>query len=500
MRQTPPTELPPWQQGIVLLALCALCSVLLLNLQFADYDLFARIAVGRLIERDAAIPLTDVFSFSETKAIWYDHEWLSGLVFYQAAKVAGDWGLLAVSLGSLFLTAYFSFIVQQGFVRAPLIGALLLAISFASSIGMWAAIVRSHVTSFLFFAMLLFLLERLRQHRSRLAAALIVCIFAVWSNMHGGFVVGFGLLGVYFSVALLKRHPERSLLFATGLASTLALLINPYGPGYLHFIVEAVSKSRPTIDEWSALPPHPWDIIAQGHSVFLLFFALLVAAILWGRKTLRLEGIIFCCFACAYGVTHVRLLPFFYISCSVFLLPLVSAVLAKAPQRYEVPLQRLIVLFSCGALVCTTYLLIPRLRNFAVDTSAYPVQQMQWLRENYPAGRVLGNFNIGSFLLWRGYPEFLVAVDGRYEEVYEDVVVERVQFALSRKHPEADGYLQKINPDFVILCGEERQRGLPSEWIEAYAEQPCSVYVKEVPVGGYSTTAARVTNVWRPHF
>lgn len=54
----------------------------LLSPSEADPDLFARVAVGRLVQAHGAIPLIDPFAFTPTLPLWIDHEWLSGVVFW----------------------------------------------------------------------------------------------------------------------------------------------------------------------------------------------------------------------------------------------------------------------------------------------------------------------------------------------------------------------------------------------------------------------------------
>src|SRR5690349_7441932 len=58
----------------------------------ADPDLFARVAMGRLVDRDGRVPVSDPFAFTPKKPVWIDHEWLAGAVFWNVARLGGDTG------------------------------------------------------------------------------------------------------------------------------------------------------------------------------------------------------------------------------------------------------------------------------------------------------------------------------------------------------------------------------------------------------------------------
>ena len=68
---------PMW---VCLLPVWALFFLLLFMQQGADPDLFARVAMGRLIHTSMSIPMQDPFAYTPVKDIWIDHEWLSGLL------------------------------------------------------------------------------------------------------------------------------------------------------------------------------------------------------------------------------------------------------------------------------------------------------------------------------------------------------------------------------------------------------------------------------------
>ncbi len=105
----------------------------------------------------------------------------------------------------------------------------------------WAA--RPHLITLLAVALLLFFLEP-GERRPRLW--LLFLLFMVWANLHGGFVFGLTLLGIYLAGSLAEWRwgsdpalwKERSRYYALALlVAGLGTLMNPNGPAlHLHII------------------------------------------------------------------------------------------------------------------------------------------------------------------------------------------------------------------------------------------------------------------------
>lgn len=492
-----------WRRAtIISLALFSVCYFLnlLTALHFVDYDLFARLAVGRLIFMQGEVPLQDVFSFSETKPVWYDHEWLAGLSFYAILQDFGELGLFSLSILAAVATFVFLYLAQQKQENSPKLGIILLFVVAILSVGMWAAVVRAQIVSFFFFALEIWLLTSFRISAKRRYIVVLPLIFLLWANSHGGFIVGAGFLAISVLIALIEKREGRVSLLIAAVVAAITPSINPYGLGYLYFLFNAIGKDRPLIDEWTPLPLNPLEMIAKGHSGFLLFAALVLVGVCLHWRKIPKEGSVFCLFALFYGVSHQRLLPFFYCSAAVFFLPTITAIGAHIAESKKEAVSRVTEVLSLCAGAWALWLgiqLYSNIDSFKINISPYPVAAMNWLSCQYSGGRILSSFNSGSFVLWRGYPNFLVAVDGRYEEVYEDEIVKQVQISLSRIHPGRDAALAEINPDFVLRCGVENERELPSEWLEVYRDDKCSVAAKQAVEEEEDCSES---SVWIPNF
>ena len=120
------------------------------------------------------------------------------------------------------------------------------------------------------------------------AFTLLVCpplILLLWANLHGGFVIGLVLIGVFTLAAVVDwiRHcinaaVVRSLV-ASLLLSILATLVNPYGWRIYQYAFSLTARVMPRhIEEWMPPPMNQW----MGKA--LVASALLVAGLHFFRR------------------------------------------------------------------------------------------------------------------------------------------------------------------------------------------------------------------------
>src|SRR6185369_9494126 len=136
------------------------------------------------------------------------------------------------------------------------------------------ALDRPFLITFLLLAIVLVILDSGRR------LWLLPPILLIWANCHGGFFLGWIVLGAYSAEAVLLRRPARMLW----LMSALALAVSGLNPnGYrIPWILLAYRNSYQTsrLLEWS--PPVLWPL--HWYSV-LLFGA--AATLLWVRRRVR---------------------------------------------------------------------------------------------------------------------------------------------------------------------------------------------------------------------
>ena len=231
-------------------------------------DLFWHLSAARwIITHGGRVPRTDVLSFTKYGAPWIDFEWGTQLFWYGVNLVGGLWGLWV--LKALLLIGAFwpvdGLLREKGASNTARAGALTLWIA-----AMLAQTdLRADLTSVMFFAIIL---RRLELRRTSFLFGF--GLFALWANLHGGFILAFGL---YALAAFAAPSFE---LAAEAMGAFLGTLINPYGLGiYRVLFAHASDPAVRSVMEWG--PP-------SAHNPFqapLLLAMAVVLGLAWaGRK------------------------------------------------------------------------------------------------------------------------------------------------------------------------------------------------------------------------
>ncbi len=232
------------------------------------------IRTGQLILAMHAVPHVDPFSSSMAGRPWFAWEWLYDLLVGWLERVAGLNGVVlftALIIGGVFSWT-FRLLVQRG---TNVLLALILVL-LAASASMIHFLARPHVVSWLFTVLYVWILES-SEENSRLW--LLPPLMLVWVNVHGGFLVGFALLAIYWIAAAwlwlrfsqwptedrfeevlrrIRAGRRVRILARTGILSAAVTLINPYGyklhPSYLSLSFEPFpngSHRRVSVSEFS---------------------------------------------------------------------------------------------------------------------------------------------------------------------------------------------------------------------------------------------------------
>lgn len=425
------------------LIIAIICCGLLLSNYLLDPDLFARLAVGRLIDQLSYIPLIDPFAFTPKKPVWIDHEWLSGYIFYQIYSLFFDPGLFIFKLLTAAITIVILIRAQTLYAPKRTFTALFLSLLILVDCNyIWASTVRSQVFTYLFLSIYLYFFVYYLKSKDRKLFLLMPAYMLLWCNMHGGFVVGLGLHFLFLVFCVRRDFVFHAILF---LSSVSVTAINPYGfYAYWEYIVNAVFMTRSSISEWSPLPFDSSSLIP------LLVIALSVRALLARKR--RFFVYAFYAVALYFAVSHQRHVAIFYFITLVFLsdsFDIFSKVKVFSKESLRVSFSLVIFMFAAFFTAQIGSLLVAA-DNFQFAYDNYPENAVKYLSRHQPGGKLLVNFNDGSFALWNLYPKFLISLDGRYEELYPDSTVELVSDALNCSSKTQAVSLQKVNPDYIL--------------------------------------------------
>ena len=408
-------------------------------------DFWWHLRTGQIIVETKSIPTTDLFSFTRAGLPWTNQSWLMQVLFYLLYQAGGlpliiFWHALTISAGYM-LVELACLRSNSGQARAAA-----LAVIAAAAIGLANWNVRPQSASFLLFGALVFVLETHRVRGGRILWALPP-LFVLWVNLHGGFVFGIGLLGIYVLAGWGKDWwTERSLrvetrrLLVVGVVSVLALSLNPAGPlGILHYVL---GFFRNHTTQSLNIEFMPLNMRQADGAIFFSVVILLLLIAYARRVTVSPFRVVAMLVFGAYSLYSRRVAPWFGMAAA----PAFAAVLTQrlgparvggVPGRGK-PLFNYVLVGLLGLVVLTTlpwlrpYLPLSPARRAYVTTAETPVQATQVLCQHGDKARVFDDIAYGSYLIW-ACPTVPVFMDTRFElypdEMWQDyLLIIRAQF------------------------------------------------------------------------
>lgn len=474
------------------------CYFLSINSNHADYDLWHRMALGALFFQNGHLPEQDVFAYTPVKAVWIDHEWGAGILFYWLGQTFGDHGLILFKFACAAGVVALIFLIQKQLAADRFRYGLLYSI--LACLVIWPGFIttlRAQVFTYLFFTLWIYLLEKIRRNQYGLAW-LLPATMIVWSNVHGGSTAGVGLVVLYLAGELLNGNRPFRYVVTLG-AVIAASLINPYGISCWQHIVEATTMDRPYLLEWTPYDPFGWrpDQVA-----FNLFFLIMAgSALFWLTKSPRkIDWVKVLVVSVTLYLTakHTRHLVFWGIAVSIFchdsyirMADLFSGRLHRAvakilPESFF-PVWNL-TRHLAGYGIFSVFLLIQTVGmpvKVSVPEYKYPLGGIAFIQENGLRGNLMLPFRWGGYAQWKLYPQCLVSLDSRFELVYQNETYTDIMrfFRDPARLDSFQGVLEKYPPDIVmVLPGTETEKRLVSlsAWVPVYRDRYSAVYL---PVG-----------------
>jgi hypothetical protein len=247
----------------------AILSLVLTVQPFRDSDVWWHLAMGRYILAHG-IPSTEPFSFLHAANPWVGQQWLYEVGLARAVGIGGP-GLASLLMGIVGSSALLIATLSIPPDRRPsgpwmAAGLLLSALVAAQFVG-----VRGQVISLFFAAVVLYVLMRWRRGSTRVLL-LLPPLFALWANLHAGFVIGLGIAVLaLLAVRGVDRRSRRLLALSIG-AAALATLANPAGPGLWGYVGATFTNPTVTgvVTEWQSPDFHNvWLRIFEVEAVLL---------------------------------------------------------------------------------------------------------------------------------------------------------------------------------------------------------------------------------------
>ncbi|HEX7422388.1 MAG TPA: hypothetical protein VF311_00665 [Terriglobales bacterium] len=533
--------LPSVRDIIFLFLFWSLLAGPLSNRPLADADIGWHIRTGEQILATHSLPRTDPFSSTMQGQPWFAWEWLYDIllgILHQACGLNGVVWLCALLVAAIF-ALLFSQLLKRG-TGLLLAVVLMLLAEAASTIHLYA---RPHIVSWLFSLLWWVALERWdrREHVSlpRWMPWFFPASMLLWVNLHGGWLFGMALLGIYMLAAFVESvraqdalaairiaHRARAMA-AAWVASAMATLVNPFG-WRLHAHIYRYLGDRylmNRIDEFRSPDFHGW---AQRCFAVILVLVLIAFAgnrlsgnplsdnRLPGNRKLRLSHLLVVLLAAYTGFYSSRNLPV-----SSMLLVLVAgpilwgnfASLADKPGAWQWvrkctariskfsdrmgaqemqlrlhlwPVVSVALAFAIclqGGWLGSRQLIHAQLIHAQFDPQKMPVAAVTFLQKE-SAGKqpstepVFSTDAWGGYLIYRMYPERKVVVDDRHD-LYGSGRI-RQYLILTQAEPGWQSVLEQWQIRTALLPADSTLanllRELPRDWRVTYQDNVAVVF------------------------
>ncbi len=411
-----------------------------------DGDPARHIRVGETILRSGLF-YHDPFSFTKAGAPFVPYEWLSEVADGLSVRVAGLPGLIVLT-GAILAVTYALVtrtLVRRGVAPIVAIPTLLLALAIGSE--HWHA--RPHLWTLLGAAALMELIDRGADPRRSdspraawSAAWPIIPLFAIWANLHGGFLYGLFVLAAVVvgdRIEMLYAPAPDVMVWRGALvrhgamlaAAVFAAMLTPSGPRLYVHTLGYLGDTYLVNNTQEYMSP---DFHVARFALIAIVLATSTLAILPRRASFPTLGVV--AINLAFSLTSGRNIPLF----GVVALPLVAQELERAlvawvpgwSRRLGRPIRgvnpaRLALGWPAAAIVAmfmlarTTSGTVQPADQFAArstlfpttfNPAVFPVRAVAAAREARLGGRMFHEFTWGGYILY-AWPEQRVFIDGQ---------------------------------------------------------------------------------------
>jgi hypothetical protein len=457
-----------------------------------DSDTWWHLATGKYIWQNHRLPVPDPFSFTTdtgtpvypgeltTRHFNLTHEWGMELSYYLVQASTGFAGLV---LFRTFLLAFFC--GMAGWLAARRSGSFYRGVAasvIASSIAAGFTADRAYLATFVMVTITIAVFE------TRRGLWLLPPAFLIWANCHGGYVMGWAVVGAYSAEAVYLRLrgkplPDERKVWIVSVLSILLTYWNPNAWNALQVMRHyRDSPLQISILEWNYPAWWPPDR-------FNIMMVLTIMVLLWAWRRVRFADWLL--FAALGGAAAMALRNVIFVS---LIGPVLLATYLPAWKR-KVPL--ILQYAACLGLVLLIGEGIANGPAFQLRSGEdrYPVEASNFLISHGVAGRIFNTYEQGGYLMWRLWPAVQVFIDGRAlnETVWNDYrhMAFNADYQGGKTTQEL---LRQYQINTIIMSGFDFEGDLyllpaaladPSqkEWKLAYADEKELIYMRELPPG-----------------
>jgi hypothetical protein len=343
-----PSHLPRWSaffvpsiaDGLFITLLLALSCGALGRRLLGDADTGWHIRNGQLMLQTHAITRSDPFSSTRGGQPWYDWEWLSDLILAGIHHVLGLNGV--VFFTAALVASIFALLLHGAMRRGGTLPISITLVLLALVVSTVHLLARPHVVSWLFALVWFDLLDSASCGKDDGRAFWLPVLMVLWVNLHGGFLLGLMLLGIYllggaieYAVSSDNRYRTARWLRRLGLVTLLSILtslINPFGYRLYIHVYQYLSNSFLMNHISEFLSPNFHGGAGLG---FIALLSITILAIAGRGRAISASQWLVVLFAVGSGLYAARNLPVAAILLTLMVAPIAGKAIADAGDQPE---------------------------------------------------------------------------------------------------------------------------------------------------------------------
>lgn len=459
-----------------------------------DPDFWWHIKTGELILKTHTIPNADQYSFTATGTPWVAHEWLSEVILFSTYRVGGI--VLTQIIFTFLSLSAFGLSIASTVDKSNLYamgGSFFLGYLLSTPV-LWA---RPQIFSFLNFGLFFFLLHRFKQSEKIKYIVPIPFLMIFWVNMHGSFILGIGLIGIFLIGNIIEKSilKYKSALKGQRLFSKYALvlgcllvisflvsLINPNGSKIILYPFQTINDSsiQSYIQEWASPNFHEPTWIP-----LVVMFIALIGFSLRSNKTYSITEILLIIVFGYLALSAVKHVMYFAIVSIPVLSDLISEAFPykKKVQKKTIPtLVMSAISFSIMLIIAAYKIVHLSQKQSSLNEEKLPINAVSYIDKEGIKGKIFNSYNWGGYLIWRLFPENKVYIDGRCD-MYGSSFIHRY-VDISNAKPGWQNALSDDGIEYVLI---EPNTYLAyalkssSEWTIIYSDHVSTLYKKIKP-------------------
>ncbi|MCC6626118.1 MAG: hypothetical protein IT340_01825 [Chloroflexi bacterium] len=387
-------------------------------LRRTDPDFWWHVRAGRDMLANGTVPRVDPYSYTMAGAPWVAHSWLWEVTLAGVYDTAGYGAVSALLAGLLVATFWLTYRLLRA--RGLIEWAAAIVVLAGALMSVQTLTARPHAVTYLGIAVTAWLLEWWRRGQERRLWWLLP-LMALWVNIHGGYAIGLGLVGLtlvgeLLDARLVRRRPRLATLAGVLAGGLVTSSLNPQGPAIHLFAAGFLSRDSAMqryIQEWASPDFHDWPgLILALSLVTLVAVGLRPGATGWSLGLPALAGV----WQALQAVRHIPLYALVTLPAAAPAMAGLAPALAARPRLPEET--RFVAVNWVAVALLAASISVPLLSSPLAQTKRAPVEEwypqtaLNYLVTHRPAGPIFNFDGWGGYLIERA-PDYPVYIDGR---------------------------------------------------------------------------------------